>query len=177
MRVFIAMDIKSNAIKDNIIKKQKDILANINAKPTKAEQLHFTLMFLGEISDAMLESIKEKLNEIKFKPINVKYKGVGAFPSSRSARIIWIGVDEESSKELKKIAKIIEDKLSSLGFTTDKEFTPHITILRVKNKVNCNDIISDEEFGEEILDEIKVKKSELRPSGPVYSDLFTIHAS
>lgn len=177
MRVFIAMDIKDDAIKDNIIRKQRSILELINAKPVKADQLHFTLLFLGEINGNMLELIKDKLKDIKFKPINVRYKKVGVFPKPRNARVIWIGVDEQSSRELIKVAKMVEERLAPLGFRADKEFKAHITILRVKNKVNCNNIISDEEFGEEILDEIKIKESRLTQSGPIYSDLFTIHAS
>ena len=177
MRVFIAMDIKDDAIKDNIIRKQRSILELINAKPVKADQLHFTLLFLGEINGNMLELIKDKLKDIKFKPINVRYKKVGVFPKPSNARVIWIGVDEQSSRELIKVAKMVEERLAPLGFRADKEFKAHITILRVKNKVNCNNIISDEEFGEEILDEIKIKESRLTQSGPIYSDLFTIHAS
>ncbi len=177
MRVFIAIDIKDDAIKNNITKKQGSILRLINAKPVKDNQLHFTLMFLGEINDTMLDAIKDRLKEIRFKPINVRYKKIGAFPNPKSAKIIWVGVDEESSKELIKLAKMVEEKLATLGFRSDKEFVPHITILRAKNKINCNNIISDEEFGEEMIDEIKIKKSELTPTGPIYSDLFIISAS
>lgn len=178
MRVFIAIDMKSNAIRDNIIKKQREIIeTGINAKIVKPDQFHFTLLFLGEISDSMLEAIKRRVKEIKFEPINVRYKRVGAFPNPMNARIIWIGVNEQSSKELAKVARSVEEKLVKLGFKSDKEFTPHITILRVKNRVNCSHILSDEEFGEEVLNEIKIKESKLTSSRPIYSDLFTLHAS
>ncbi len=177
MRLFVAIDINDPSIKERIIKKQSEILNSFNIKPIKAEQLHFTLMFLGEVSNTMLESIKSKLSEIRFKPINVRYKYIGAFPDEKDARIIWIGVDDESAKRLKGLAVIVEEKLGTLGFKSDKPFVPHITILRAKSRINCRDIISEEEFGEEILDKIKLKESILTNSGPIYSDLFVINAT
>ncbi len=124
----------------------------------------------------MLESIKEHLRDMKFKAVNVTYKGIGAFPDARSARIIWLGVDDESAKELRKIAMMIEDRLARLGFRSDKTFSPHVTILRVKDRANITSILKNDIFGRELLDKIKVKKSELTPDGPIYSDLFTISA-
>ncbi len=176
MRLFIAIDVNDEHIKERIIKKQRDILNNFNIKPIRPDQLHFTLMFLGEVSNVMLESIKSKLSEIRFEPMNVRYKYVGAFPTPKRARVIWIGVDEDSAKRLGRLAKSIESKLSSLGFKSDKEFGAHITILRAKNIVNCSNIISDEEFGEEVLDKVKLKESVLTNSGPLYSDLFIVDA-
>ncbi|MEM2857191.1 MAG: RNA 2',3'-cyclic phosphodiesterase [Candidatus Nitrosocaldaceae archaeon] len=175
MRAFIAMEIKNESVKDNIIKIQEELIKQYTfVKPVKRDQLHFTLLFLGEIDESMLIKIKESLKALTFKPVEVIYKGIGAFPNTRSARVIWIGVDENSSNELRKIAKMVEDKLAPLGFENDKEFTAHITILRAKDRVSIRE--SNDVIGKELLDEIKVKKSELKPDGPIYTDLFTIHA-
>lgn len=175
MRAFIAMEIKNESVKDNIIKIQEELIKQYKfVKPVKRDQLHFTLLFLGEIDESMLIKIKESLTDLTFKPIEVIYKGIGAFPNTRTARVIWIGVDENSSNELRKIAKMVEDKLAPLGFENDKEFTAHITILRAKDRVSIR--VSNDVIGKELLDEIKVKKSELKSDGPIYTDLFTVHA-
>lgn len=153
--------------------------ASLRAKPVSASQLHFTLMFLGEINEVMLDSIKGKLADMKFDPIDVTYTGVGAFPSFKSPRVIWIGVDSSSAPRLIQLAKDVETRLNSLGFRNDKPFTPHITLFRVKDRIKDATHLmeyKDRNFGGDVLGEVKVKKSDLTPTGPSYSDLFTIRS-
>ncbi len=178
MRTFVAVEVASQDAIRSMIEFQKTLLsAGLKAKPVGANQLHFTLMFLGEISEAMLDSIKSKLVDINFEPMQVTYQGVGAFPSLKSPRVIWIGVDNIAAPRLKQLAREIEARLSTLGFRSDKEFAPHITLFRVKDRVkNVGNIMEykDNIFGSDLLSEVKVKKSDLTPSGPVYTDLFII---
>jgi 2'-5' RNA ligase len=50
MRVFIAMDVKDEGSIANMLKVQREFMSlGLNAKPVSKEQLHFTLLFLGEI--------------------------------------------------------------------------------------------------------------------------------
>jgi 2'-5' RNA ligase len=69
-------------------------------------------------------------------------------------------------------------KLTSLGFEKDKKFKPHLTVFRVKHKIN--DISSQmkeyevTEFGTQIMSKIKLKKSVLTAKGAEYSDLLEI---
>ncbi len=181
MRTFVAVEVASQDAIRSMIEFQKMLLnAGLKAKPVGTNQLHFTLMFLGEISEPMLDSIKSKLVDINFDPIQVTYQGVGAFPSFKSPRVIWIGVDNIAAPRLKELAKEIETRLITLGFRSDKEFTPHITLFRVKDRMkNVGDIMvyKDRIFGSDLLSEVKVKKSDLTPSGPVYTDLFIIKKS
>ncbi|MEM3093104.1 MAG: RNA 2',3'-cyclic phosphodiesterase [Candidatus Nitrosocaldus sp.] len=195
MRVFIAMDVKDEGSIANMLKVQREFMSlGLNVKPVSKEQLHFTLLFLGEIDSSMLERVKERLSDMIFEPVNVVYRGVGAFPSIKHPRIIWVGVDPNTRSKLTDIAKEVEDRLKPLGFKSDKQFTPHITILRVKEgnnnrarsraSVGSSDALattidkhSTTYFGSDTLDEIKVKKSDLMREGPVYTDMFSINAS
>lgn len=178
MRTFVAVEVASQDAIRNMIEFQKTLMnAGLKAKPVGSNQLHFTLMFLGEINEVMLDSIKSKLIDMKFDPIQVTYIGIGAFPSFKSPRVIWIGVDNASAPKLIKLAKEVEARLSTLGLRSDKEFAPHITLFRVKDRIkNVADIMEnkDKVFGNDLLSEVKVKKSDLTPNGPVYSDLFVI---
>ncbi len=54
MRVFVAIEISSDKIINSISKFQSEI--NINAKPVEPHNLHFTLQFLGEISQETVET-------------------------------------------------------------------------------------------------------------------------
>ncbi len=178
MRTFVAVEVASQDAIRSMLEFQKMLLnAGLKAKPVGANQLHFTLLFLGEISEPMLDSIKSKMVDINFDPIHVTYQGVGAFPSFKSPRVIWIGVDNIAAPRLEQLAREIEARLSTLGFRSDKEFTPHITLFRIKDGIkNAGDIMGykDRIFGNDLLSEVKVKKSDLTPSGPLYTDLFVI---
>lgn|SRR5574341_271252 len=178
MRTFVAVEVASKDAIKNMLDFQTTLLnAGLKAKPISSNQLHFTVMFLGEINEVMLDSIKNKLSDMKFDPLQVTYTGVGAFPSLKSPRVIWIGVDDASAPKLIQLAKDVETRLNSLGFKSDKPFTPHITLFRVKDRINdARNIMEHKEriFGNDLLNEVKVKKSDLTPSGPVYSDLFVV---
>lgn len=178
MRTFVAIEVANQDAIRNMLEFQKTLLnAGLKAKPVGANQLHFTLLFLGEINEAMLDSIKNKLVDMKFDAIQVTYTGVGAFPNFKFPRVIWIGVDDASAPRLIQVAKEVETRLSTLGFRSDKPFTPHITLFRVKDRIkNVQSIMEykGKAFGNDLLSEVKVKKSDLMPNGPVYSDLFTI---
>ena len=73
---------------------------------------------------------------------------------------------------------MIRAKLSHLGFSPDKKFKPHVTIFRVKNKIEDMsdklEKISGYYFGKQTVSEIKLKKSELTPNGPIYTDLLVV---
>lgn len=178
MRTFVAVEVSSQEAVQNMLEFQKELLqAGVKAKPLEANQLHFTLMFLGEINDAMLESIKNKLSDMKFEPIQVTYTGVGVFPNAKFVRVIWIGVDDDSASKLINLAKEVESRLNELGFRSDKPFQPHITLFRVKDKIRNFDVITgfrEKQFGTDTLSVVKVKKSDLTPQGPIYSDLFSV---
>ncbi|MFB5621481.1 MAG: RNA 2',3'-cyclic phosphodiesterase [Candidatus Nitrosomaritimum yanchengensis] len=173
MRVFVAVEISNKDIIDSIRNFQSKI--TIKAKPIETQNLHFTLQFLGEISEENCEKIKQNLKKIEFSSFKINFKGVGAFPNMRSPRVIWIGVDKVGGKMLEDLAGQIKNALEPLGFSPDKPFKSHITIFRIKNKIG--DISKNlekfqgYEFGSYLVSNIKLKQSVLTPKGPIYSDL------
>jgi len=178
MRTFVAVEISNENVLNAIAKLQSDL--QIKAKPVSKENMHFTLLFLGEMSEEMAQKVMESLNDVSFNPIEVNLAGVGAFPDPRSPRVVWIGVDDVAGTSLIKLAVQVEEKLSPLGFRSDKPFKPHLTILRIKNRIND---ISQElnwfktiEVGCNVISELKFKKSILTPTGPIYSDLQVVKA-
>ena len=92
MRVFVAIEIKNNDIINSIKEFQEKV--NIDAKAVELQNLHFTLQFLGEISDEIAQKIIQSLKTIEFSSFNVSLKGIGAFPKPKFPRVVWIGTDE-----------------------------------------------------------------------------------
>ena len=178
MRVFVAIEICSNEIINLISKFQSEI--NINAKPVESHNLHFTLQFLGDISQDIVEKVMVSLNSVKFSSFTVNFKCIGAFPTLKFPRVIWIGTDENGGNSLIELAKKVENALIPLGFSVDKPFKPHITVLRIKNKVGDItkelDKFKSIDFGTQEVTEFKLKQSILNSKGPTYSDLMEIKA-
>jgi 2'-5' RNA ligase len=173
MRVFVAVEISNKDIIDSIRNFQSKIV--IKAKAIEPQNLHFTLQFLGEISEEQCKKIKQNLKKIEFSSFKINFKGVGAFPNMRSPRVIWIGVDKAGGKMLEDLAGQIKNALKPLGFSPDKQFKSHITVFRIKNKIG--DISKNleqfqaYEFGSYLVTNIKLKQSVLTPKGPIYTDL------
>ncbi len=179
MRVFIAVEISDVDILKKIQRFQENL--QIDVKPTKINQIHFTLQFLGEIDEEKCEKVKDLLRTITFFQFNLSLKEVGGFPNLKNPRIIWIGTDKKGAEKLIKITNEIEMKLTSLGFEKNKKFKPHLTIFRVKHKIDDISLQMKEyetiEFGTQIITKIKLKRSILSPKGPEYSDLLEINGN
>jgi len=175
MRTFVAIEVSNKDVLNSIHKIQTEL--NIKAKPVELHNMHFTVQFLGEVSEEMIEKISDVLNSIDFSAFSISFAGIGVFPIPNSPRVIWIGTDD-GINELEKLAEMICSKLSDIGFSPDKKFKPHVTIFRVKNKIE--DLSSKLEkfsscsFGKQLISEIKLKKSELTPNGPIYTDLLVV---
>jgi 2'-5' RNA ligase len=178
MRVFVSIEISNDEVINSIKNFQK--LIKIDAKPTELKNLHFTLQFLGEVSEQIIDKIIQSLNTIKFSKFDISLKGIGVFPKLKSPKIIWIGTDEKSGKIMIELSKKVEKALEPLGFSTDKPFKPHITVFRIKKKIGdiTNELDSKKtiDFGIQEVTNLKLKKSELTSNGPIYSDLEEITA-
>ncbi|MDQ3887689.1 MAG: RNA 2',3'-cyclic phosphodiesterase [Thermoproteota archaeon] len=181
MRTFVAVEVSSN----EIAKLQKEILSTTglnpkDVKPVEPHNFHFTVIFLGEISDHDVDRIKEMLAGFQFEPFTITYAGIGAFPNPAHARVVWVGVDSRGAQKLTALANDIVAKMSELGFEADKPFSAHLTLLRSKGRPVSASYISSKyqgkTFGSDWIDKVHLKKSELTPSGPVYSNVYTIEA-
>lgn len=177
VRAFLAIDLDDDLKPkiNKIIKEFKQIDTRI--KFVELTNLHLTLKFFGEIDTNGLELLEAKIANVvsQAEPFDIKIKGCGAFPNNNHIKVIWVGIDEDS------IIKPLHDKLDSefvkLGFDKDKKFSTHLTIGRMKSAKNKDKVksvieeFSDIEIGEMRVEKISLKKSTLKPSGPVYDDL------
>ena len=72
MRTFVAVEISDTSILEKIQKFQEEF--DIDAKPIKINQIHFTLQFLGEINEEQCEMVKNQLRKITFSRFNLSLK-------------------------------------------------------------------------------------------------------
>lgn len=186
MRAFIAIEIENRDTLINIVKIRnalKDL--GLDIKPVEDENIHITIRFLGEISNNTVEEIKKILLSIPtfVKSFPVTIKGVGAFPNVMHPRVIWVGitdgVDKLSSIRNFIDKEIVKMKLSDV-YKDQHEFSPHITIARVKSLRNMEKFrkfyneYQDYLFGTSPVTLIKLKQSVLTSQGPIYKDIFYV---
>lgn len=177
MRSFVSIEIPENIIKnvDGIIEKMKKCLTPI--KWVENKNLHLTVKFLGTVNDDKLETIETSLKEsVKdFVAFEVGLKGIGVFPNPKDAQVIWVGINK-GSDTFKKISEKVDSALK-LFREEEHEFTPHLTIGRVKNKIDVGFLEGfikehkDTDLGTFKVKSISIFKSTLTQGGPVHEEL------
>jgi 2'-5' RNA ligase len=129
MRLFIALDIPDR-IRDHIARFVDGVSGFApDARWAKPESLHVTLKFIGEQSEPAAEQIKHALSTIELSAPEIYFRGYGFFPTAKSARVFWIGM--EATPQLTGLAVAIDEKMPALGISKeDRAFSPHLTLAR-----------------------------------------------
>jgi 2'-5' RNA ligase len=148
------------------------------------QNLHLTLKFLGDVSPANLERLVEAIRSevIRLPGFELIVDGLGAFPNTRRARVIWIGI--QAPVGLASLHHIVESVSARFGYPVeDRPLSPHLTIGRVGHDVNAVDfeqIYAAVEgtfvgrLGSTRVDAVHIFKSDLQPFGSVYTHLYTL---
>ncbi|MCS7250295.1 MAG: RNA 2',3'-cyclic phosphodiesterase [candidate division WOR-3 bacterium] len=171
IRSFIALEIPEeikNEIYQYIENFKKD---NLPIKWVEKENLHITLVFLGEQDLNFLNKVKEILKKLSsnFKSFYINLANFGFFPNAKKPRVFWIGI--KKNKELiVKMAEELNRELKKIGFKPEeREFSPHLTIGRFKAVFNSEKYLSLKyESKDFLIDKITLFKSTLTPQGPIY---------
>jgi 2'-5' RNA ligase len=179
IRTFIAVKLPDHVIR-NLAELQRDLKKyGLRIKWSRPENIHLTLKFLGDVRPDDVDPVCRVVNDaVKgFTPISLCTAGVGFFPGIRRPRILWTGISGQLDL-LEKLHKAIDTGLSAVGFSRDaRGFTGHLTIGRFKGQQNPESLIdmmktyADMVSDEFLVDTVSVYKSDLKPSGPIYSVL------
>jgi 2'-5' RNA ligase len=149
---------------------------------TRPESIHLTLQFLGDVAPGKVEAIADALRAvcIAHSPFTFQVRDLGVFPNPHRPRVVWVGVAEPSGV-LIALQKQVTRALVPLGFEPERRaFKPHLTLGRASRHAGRRDLaeVGDLIAGSEIgslgqvdVDHIILMKSDLRPSGAVYTPL------
>jgi 2'-5' RNA ligase len=179
MRLFIAIELPED-IKKGLAQVQDDLRKNgASATWTRPEGIHLTLKFLGEVVEARVPEIMQALTDAVrgAERFRVEVSGAGAFPSERNPRVLWVGVAGDFEK-LATLQAAVEGAMEKLGFEPEeRKFSPHLTLARIKflrprdNWQNAIEGIKNVSLGGFEADRVSLMKSELKPSGAVYTEI------
>lgn len=129
MRLFVALDL-DDAIRERIARFVEGVRGFApDSRWVTAESLHLTLKFIGEQPDAAVARIQAALATIAFPAIEIHCHGFGFFPTAKSARVFWIGI--QAGPQLASLAAAIDNQTSALGVPKEnRAFSPHLTLAR-----------------------------------------------
>ena len=178
VRAFIAIDVDEKT-RVSIAKIQRELSeSNVNLRNVDPANLHITMKFLGEVDNNTIDNIKTSLNDIasNFSLFRTSIEGLGVFPSLNYIRVLWAGVGVGSDNIIN-ICQKIDKELTQFGFKKEKDYTPHVTVSRIKSAKNKSYLLKLVEnnrktfFSEFDVTSIVLKESKLTPKGPIYSNL------
>ncbi len=180
-RTFIALPLPEEA-KHRLVRLQEELAPGLPAfRWAGLEQLHMTLAFLGDVPDARLAALGDRVAEAvaDFEPLTLRVGGLGAFPTLARPRIIWVGLDGPDLASLRRLREsVVRAAKASGAHPADDRFTPHITIGRLRpgrgrppDLRPILDPLGDWSAGSHQVDNVVVYASFLSPQGPTYTVL------
>lgn len=99
---------------------------------TGTHQRHITMKFLSSVDADRGERLAPMLDEVAraHRPFAIHISRVGAFPTFRKARVVWLGVAPEPRFEL--LQHDLELGAEGVGFEIEgRTFRPHVTLARM----------------------------------------------
>ncbi|MGE0460947.1 MAG: RNA 2',3'-cyclic phosphodiesterase [Vicinamibacterales bacterium] len=187
MRLFVAVTV-GDEVRSAVTAARQTIehqLSGLGGQPPRLvwvapSALHVTLQFLGEVPNDRAPAIVEAVQEpFALAPFQVAWVGLGAFPSPRRPRAIWVGVSRGAA-ELGLLEAELARRLGTLlpGERPDAAapFHPHLTIARVKTErpgVDWPSVLDAAKF-EEVrsrVDHVALLRSRGLPGGAGYEEI------
>jgi len=149
------------------------------------ENMDLALKFVGDVSPANVEMLSQMLRAEAelFQCFDLRLDGLGSFPSPKRPRVLFIGI--QAPAVLEALQRGIESASRRLGYESEERgFSPHLTIGRVKHasRVTATEqqtirrALADtriDSLGTARVDSVHLYKSDLQPSGSVYTRLYS----
>jgi RNA 2',3'-cyclic 3'-phosphodiesterase len=150
-----------------------------DVKWVAAENLHWTLQFLGEVDDLQLPEVCDRVAAAaaEIEAFGLAARGAGAFPSADRPRTLWLGAGA-GGNDMIALQAAIERSLSEFGFRGEsRRFVPHVTLGRAGRGRPPASLaaelaaLADFDAGTMLVDEVTVYASQLTREGPIYDVL------
>ena len=178
VRVFCAVELPAEVRLRAVehINSLQDAVQGARVSWERADKLHITLKFLGEIAPNRLQTLSDAATRaaLSTQPFTLALEGAGSFPTRGLPRILWLGINDASGS-LTQLQSNLEEECERLGFAPEERpFRPHLTIARIRAPQAARKLAQvHQEFGFEAMlfpaNELVVMRSELGPVGSSYT--------
>jgi 2'-5' RNA ligase len=143
MRAFLAIELPES-VRTAVAAYQRQLVdSRADVKWVERDNLHITVRFLGEIDQATQRDVEALVRRVTVQaaPSDIVLSEIGAFPSMRAPRVIWIGAGS-GHESLARVAQQIETGLEGLGFPPERRgFVVHATLGRVRSARGLTDLV------------------------------------
>jgi len=197
IRAFLAVELRDD-LRARLAQVQHDLTQRLSRELSKdiriswvqPASIHLTIKFLGDTDEQLVEPMRAAIEQVirDHRAIHVPLERLGVFPRPQQPRVLWVGALEqwEHGEDATRLAawhRAVEDCCGSLGFAPEgRPLSPHLTLARIKEgerqfgQVLARSGVMDRPIsvGSLAVDSIVLMKSELRPTGPVYTKLWEV---
>lgn len=182
MRAFIALTLDERFLSDLwLLTSASRAKTEPAFRWTQRNNLHLTIKFLGEITQAQCASVKDALKSLP--PLQLpsaKIKDAGFFPDVRRPRIYKL--EFETNESILNLVRSIESITTANSIPREaRPFRPHLTLARIKDlhPFPPLQLISQmnreiQSLGETSFTNLTFYESRLTPKGPVYTSLSSL---
>jgi 2'-5' RNA ligase len=176
LRLFVAVDLPEDVreLVDIGVAPLRERFPRARWVPTRNQ--HVTMKFLGTTWPCLLDRVVGAVGEVAVAhvPFETRVAELGAFPSTRRARVLWIGLEDPAGR-LAAIASALDAALAREFPPETRAFTPHLTVARFDPPVRLEEDLGEagvesRPFGIEWL---TVYRSHLQRPAPVYEPIAT----
>ncbi len=179
IRAFIAIEIDSEIKKrlsEHIDKLKR---SGADVKWVVPENIHLTLKFLGYIEEDALPGLNKIITDAvsSLESFNITIGHIGAFPSLKRPRVVYVCVDEKGNNLLT-LYENLNKGVGELGIKEEsRKYVGHITLGRIRTQKNIFKLTTALKsetkcfFGHEKINYLSLIQSQLTPKGPIYTKL------
>jgi 2'-5' RNA ligase len=163
--------------------KLRALLSPGSATWPKADHLHLTLCFLGDVSRADVPALRVALGKAVqgSGEVELACETLGCFPGHRFPRVVWAGVRDYASQLSALHHRVNEASRPFVAQPPEGRFVGHITLARLKRLshtdtqrlADATTAAAGCRFGEWKAAELELIRSELKPGGSRYSTVAT----
>lgn len=123
------------------VRSWRDTTAGIRWTPV--EQWHLTLVFAAAVPERAVEDLVARLARAAARrpAMTLRLRGAGAFPRTRRARVLWIGVGA-GDQQLPGLATALHAATTRAGIAVDsRRFRPHLTLARLARPADLSAVV------------------------------------
>lgn len=180
LRVFCALElpaeVRARAAEHSA--RLREASGEVRASWERAEKMHLTLKFLGEIPAGRVKALSDAAASaaLRSQSFILALKGTGAFPPRGNPRVLWLGI-EDSANALHALHKRLEEACAAAGFAREERpFHPHLTLVRIRAPQGARQLAelhlrTDFERIEFAVADLFVLRSELGQGGSRYTEI------
>src|ERR671936_467075 len=181
MRLFTAIDLDEQA-RERVAAEQKRLQRafghpNRSVRWVRADQMHITLVFIGEVDDARSASIVNSMaRQLSVPVFRITFGGLGVFPPHGAPNVLWLGVTS-GVDEAVALHRAVGERLEPDGVPREKRpYHPHLTLARWRSggradRARVREFDKGAEVARLVVESVVLYRSQVSSAGSTYTEL------